>query len=375
MTLRRQNVAMFFFFGVIALALVFRLYEYETKPFDPVAFANMSVAKGDVVSYDPQFHDDSIVVHVNQPYRQPEHFHEAYAYFIDSDRIAKDWQIPWAWKQEMRSTLWDNGRAFFAERLVIMDGAITRRSYPIPSDRAPSMTELAIRSGKISRPMFLQVMFLHELAHLIDMKYMLSNAIPPSARQNYDRGNVALNSGDFEQARKLFNLAVEEFRWYPDALDNLGLVERRMGRTDRALACYARSLDIDPAGEIALRNTIAALADKGDLPGALAATANLEKILPQDPEGPFWRGLLLVAQGNYTLAIPALERARRMYFEQKNPAVLDTDALRVRAYTQLRNAVQLAIATSDLKDSCGRYPDRGASSKECVTFSSTRPAN
>lgn len=373
--LRRQNIAIFLFVGVIALALAFRLYEYETKPFDPVAFANMSVAKGDVVSYDPRFHDDTIVLHVNRPYRPPEHFHEAYAYFIDSDRIVNDWQVPWTWKQEMRSTLWDNGRAFFAERIVIMDGAITRRSYAMPSNRAPSMPELAIGSGKIDRPMFLQFMFLHELTHLIDTKYMLPNAIPPSARQNYDRGNVALNSGDFEQAGKLFNLAVEQFRWYPDALDNLGLVERRMGRTDQALVCYARSLDIDPAGEIALRNTIAALTDKGDLSGALAATANLEKILPQDPEGPFWRGLLLVAEGNYALAVPALERARRMYFDQKNPAVLDTDALRVRAYRQLHNAAQLAIAASDLKNSCGRYPDRGASSKECVTFSTVRPAN
>ena len=148
-----------------------------------------------------------------------------------------------------------------------------------------------------------------------------------------------------------------------------------MGYADQALACYARSLDIDPAGEIALRNTIAALTDKGDILGALAATANLEKMLPQNPEGPFWRGLLLVEEGSYTLAVPALERARRMYFEQKNPAVLDTDALRVRAYTQLRNTAQLAIASSDLKDSCGRYPDRGASSKECVAFSTPRPAN
>jgi tetratricopeptide (TPR) repeat protein len=275
----------------------------------------------------------------------------------------------------MRSTLWDNGRAFFPERIVIMDGAITRRSYAIPSDRAPSMPELAIGSGKVDRPMFLQFMFLHELAHLTDTKYMLPDAIPPAALDDYNRGNVAINSGDFEQARKLFNLAIEEFRWYPDALDNLGLVERRMGQTDQALACYARSLDIDPAGEIALRNTIAALADKGDLSGALAGTGNLEKILPQDPEGPFWRGLLLVEEGNYRLAIPALERARRMYFDQKNPAVLDTDALRVRAYRQLHNAAQLTIATSDLKDSCGRYPDRAASANECVVFSTARPAN
>jgi tetratricopeptide (TPR) repeat protein len=372
---RRQIIAVCLFFGVIALALAYRLYQYETNPFDPVAFANMAVAKGYVVNYDPQFHDASTVLHVNEPYHPPEHFHEAYAYFIDSDRIVKDWRVPWAWKQEMRSTLWDNGRAFFAERIVIMDGAITRRSYAIPSDRAPSAPELAIGSGKIDRPMFLQFMFLHELTHLTDTKYMLPDAIPPAARENYNRGNVAMNSGDFEEARKLFTLAIEEFRWYPDAFDNLGVVERRMGQTDQALACYARSLDIDPAGEIALRNTIAALADKGDLSGALAATANLEKILPQNPEGPFWRGLLLVEEGNYALAIPALEQARRMYFDQKNPAVLDTDALRVRTYRQLRNAAQLAVATTDLKDSCVRYPDRGASANECAAFSTARPSN
>ncbi|HXJ87865.1 MAG TPA: tetratricopeptide repeat protein [Candidatus Binatia bacterium] len=370
---RRQIIAMGLLLGVVALALAYRLYEYETKPFDPIAFASLAVAKGYVVNYDPQFHDSSTVVHINQPYRPPEHFHEAYAYFIDSDRIAKDWRVPWAWKEEMRSTLWDNGRAFFAERIVIMDGGITRRSYAIPSGRMPSMPELAIGSGKMDRPMFLEFMFLHELTHLTDTKYMLPDAIPAGARESYNGGVVAMSSGDFEKARNLYKLAIEEFRWYPDALDNLGLVERRMGQPDEALACYARSLDIDPSGEIALRNTIAALADKGDLPGALAATANLERILPQNPEGPFWRGLLLVGEGNYALAIPALEQARRMYGDQKNPAVLDADALRVRTYRQLHNAAQLATATADLKDSCRRFPDRGASLKECAALLGAAP--
>ncbi|HTT23967.1 MAG TPA: hypothetical protein VMG82_33890 [Candidatus Sulfotelmatobacter sp.] len=139
------------------------------------------------------------------------------------------------------------------------------------------------------------------------------------------------------------------------------------------MACYARSLEIDPSGEIALRDTIAALADKGDLPGVLAATANLERILPQNPEGPFWRGLLLVEEGNYALAIPALEQGRRMYGDRKDPAVLDSDALRVRTYRQLQNAAQLAIATADLKDSGMRYPDRGVSLKECAALLGAGP--
>jgi hypothetical protein len=97
--------------------------------------------------------------------------------------------------------------------------------------------------------------------------------------------------------------------------------------------------------------------------------------LPQNPEGRSSRRLLLVKEGHYGLAISALERAHRIYFEQKNPAVLDADALRVLAYRQIHNVSQLAIATSDIKDSCGRYPDRSASTDECVAFSTARPAN
>jgi tetratricopeptide (TPR) repeat protein len=372
---RRQIIAICLFLGVLALALAYRLYEYETKAFDPIAFANMAVAKSYVVNYDLQIHDTSMLIHVNQPYRPPERFHEAYAYFIDSDRIAKDWRIPWAWKQELRSTLWDNSRAFFAERVVIVDGCITRRPYTIQSHRPPSIPELAIGSGKMDRDTLIQFMFLHELAHLTDTKYMLSSAIPTAARERYDHGVMAMNSGDFAEARNLFKKAVEEFRWYPDALDNLGLAERRLGDADRALACYARSLEIDPAGEIALRNTVVALADKQDLSGALAATAKLEEILPQNPEGPYLRGVLLVQERKYALAIPALEHARRMYFDQKSPAILDVDALRVRTYRELQNPAQLAVATSNLRDSCVRYSERAASMPECAAFSSIRSPN
>ncbi|HTT23968.1 MAG TPA: hypothetical protein VMG82_33895 [Candidatus Sulfotelmatobacter sp.] len=48
----------------------------------------------------------------------------------------------------------------------------------MPSDRALSAAELAIGSGKIDRPMFLEFMFLHEVTHLTDTKYMLPDAIP-----------------------------------------------------------------------------------------------------------------------------------------------------------------------------------------------------
>jgi len=76
----RQIIAMCLLLGVVALALAYRLYQYKTKPFDPIAFASLAVAKGYVVNYDPQIHDSSTVVHINQPYRAPEHFREAYAY-------------------------------------------------------------------------------------------------------------------------------------------------------------------------------------------------------------------------------------------------------------------------------------------------------
>jgi hypothetical protein len=47
----------------------------------------------------------------------------------------------------------------------------------------------------------------------------------------------------------------------------------------------------------------------------------------------------------------------------------------VRAYGQIHNAARLAIATSDLKNSCGRYPERAAATSECVAFSTVRAAN
>jgi len=45
----------------------------------------------------------STVLHVNQPYRPPEHFHEVYAHFIDSDLIAKTGAFPESLGRELGS--------------------------------------------------------------------------------------------------------------------------------------------------------------------------------------------------------------------------------------------------------------------------------
>lgn len=83
----RETALVAIMLGMVGLASAYRLYEFETKPFDTAAFVASIVSKGYMVSYDPEAKDSSVDIHINQPYRSPDHFHEVFAYFIDSDRI------------------------------------------------------------------------------------------------------------------------------------------------------------------------------------------------------------------------------------------------------------------------------------------------
>jgi hypothetical protein len=351
--------------SVVGLAAAYRIYQFETKPFDLVAFADLLVSKGYLVKYDPEVKDLPVKVHINQHYQPPDRFHEVFAYFIDTDRLLKDWRVPWSWKQYVRSVFWDNARAFFPERILMVDGGMTRRDYPRPTPSS-SMTELALGSGKMDRKTYIEFVFMHEFTHLMDTTYMLPMAIPEAAQQDFKQGTQAMYSGNYERADQLLSRSVNEFRWYPDAWDHLGLVARRRGKVDQAVLDYERSLDINPDGEIALQDIIPALLGKGEFGRAEEAARKLEAAHAGNPEGPFWQGFLLMRSGQWETAITALDRARGLYATRRSPAIVDVDVLRVKAFRQLNQTTRAQMAIADLRNSCQAYPERATSVAECA---------
>src|SRR6185312_5238108 len=81
-------------------------------------------------------------------------------------------------------------------------------------------------------------------------------------------GEIALHSGQYEQAIAMFGIAA---RLVPDdagLLVNLGAAHQAADRLDDAAACYRRALAIDPALAQARGNLAAVLMDMGDYAAA-----------------------------------------------------------------------------------------------------------
>jgi hypothetical protein len=371
MRARRQSALIAILFCVMGLLAAYRLYEFHMRPIDPVPFVDLVVSKGYLVSFEPlgKRKPDTFDIHVNERYRAPDRFSTVFAYFIDTDRISDDWWFPWSWKHYTRSTLWDNGASFYSERIVIVDGAITRRPYPplrMPVAKLPTVPELAIGSKEpLTRQEQLLFMFNHEFAHMIDLKYM---SIPDTARQYYVQGTKAMYSENFVEAEGMFRKALGEFPWYPDALDHLGISARRRGKWGEALSCYERSLEISPNGEVALQNLIPVLMKKGDIDRALIAAGTLTVEHPGNPEGPFWKGQLLTNMEKWAEAVPELEHARELYLSRQSPGIVDVDVLRAKAFRQLGEYGQARLANSDLENSCRLYPMRSRDVPECAAI-------
>ncbi len=107
-----------------------------------------------------------------------------------------------------------------------------------------------------------------------------------------NRGALLLERGDLAGARRELRIAIRLAPAFAGAWIDLGVVERRMGRLDEALAAYRRALELEPGSSSALTNiaylhelqgrheearaALAAAARGASSPYALVALADLE---------------------------------------------------------------------------------------------------
>jgi tetratricopeptide (TPR) repeat protein len=171
---------------------------------------------------------------------------------------------------------------------------------------------------------------------------------PSSAEAHYGLGSVYLKQEKNTEARASFERAVKLTASYPDtgpnALNNLGLLATREGRTGDAIGYFQEALRLSPDYWIALENLGNAYRQQRRWDDARAALERAVAARPQEPEA------------NYSLA---------MVYAQTD----DTG----RAYEYLQNALKLRPAYPEALNNLGvlylrtrRRDDAVAEFEECI---------
>ena len=124
-----------------------------------------------------------------------------------------------------------------------------------------------------------------------------------SASDYFERGEVALQSGEFDLAIANFDTAIGINPQYADAYRRRGAAYSTKGEYDRAIADFDAALRINPQDSLAYNSRGDAYYAKGDYDLAIADYTAALVIDPQDSLAYNSRGDAYYAKGDYDLAI------------------------------------------------------------------------
>jgi tetratricopeptide (TPR) repeat protein len=150
--------------------------------------------------------------------------------------------------------------------------------------------------------------------------------------------HLPTNIGPFEEALLLdergdsraeetYRRAVSEGDCVADAYCNLGIIESKAGRTEKAFDCFTKSLELDPRHLESHYNLGNLYFDAGDLRLARMHYHLAAEIEPVFPNLYFNLGLVLALAGDLTAAVATLSRYKELVSEDeggKADGLLDT---------------------------------------------------
>jgi tetratricopeptide (TPR) repeat protein len=149
---------------------------------------------------------------------------------------------------------------------------------------------------------------------------------PSDIKEATDVYNKALTSetaGDYQQAIEYYQQALELDPEYCDAMDNIGLDLKYLGRTEESIDWYLRSIEVLPTNDVAYLGLANAYRQLENYAEAAAAYKKLIEIAPENPEGYFGLGLTHFSVEQYQDSLDALKEAERLYQEQNSPYIMD----------------------------------------------------
>jgi len=132
----------------------------------------------------------------------------------------------------------------------------------------------------------------------------------PEAHVNL--GVVLANQGKLDEAVQHYERALQLRPDYADALNNLGAALAAQGKLDEAIQHYERALQLSPDYADALNNLGIALAAQGNLDEAIQHYERVLQLRPDYPETHNNLGIALADQGKSNEAIQHFERALQL---------------------------------------------------------------
>ena len=133
------------------------------------------------------------------------------------------------------------------------------------------------------------------------------------ALQYFNSGNFGIQTNRLEVAAKLFYGAVKLDSTFCDAWDNLAVCYRKMGRYEDAFNAGIRSLMIDSTNVTAWSNCGNAAFLQHDIYKALRSYDNLQRIVPNNPEGYYGKSIVLYYVDSLAEARNNIIKAEQVY--------------------------------------------------------------
>jgi Flp pilus assembly protein TadD len=136
---------------------------------------------------------------------------------------------------------------------------------------------------------------------------------PSSAEALYGVGSAHLKLGKVKEARDSFERAVKLSASYPEtkpnALNNLGLMATREGRTGDAIQYFQEALQLNPEHQVALQNLGSAYRQQKRFNEARQVLERALALNPEDPEVNYSLGMVFAQTGDPARAYEYLRKA------------------------------------------------------------------
>ncbi len=158
----------------------------------------------------------------------------------------------------------------------------------------------------------------------------LNQAVPPTAKREYEYAIAAMNDGDMVRAGKQLERAIKLFPDFVEARSELAVVRMRQGDLTGAEALLRRALEIAPEAAHPLLNLGLCLYRQQRFADALPVLERGVQLQPDNASGNLLYGITLYTSGDEARAEPLLRKA----YELRGPKLAKAQLYLSRLYAQ-----------------------------------------
>ena len=139
----------------------------------------------------------------------------------------------------------------------------------------------------------------------------------------YLEGTELMYAERYKEAEPLLRKAIETDPSFVDAIDHLALTVWKLGKTEEAKELAGKSISLNPANGVPYQLLCGIYEYDGDYQAAFDICAEAMNNCPDNPEGYFNDGVILMMCEQYEDAISFIYQSMSLYLEMDSPLLLD----------------------------------------------------